>query len=146
MNWKRFILATITVWAVVFVCDWVIHGYILSGMYQETANLWRTTEDMQAHFRWLTFGQFLFSVMLTYIFTQGYESKGPAEGVRYGLWVGLLFTSANFVTFAVQPIPFNLALFWSIGTIAECMIAGVTLTMLYKSVACNNPNHNHKTV
>jgi len=87
---------------------------------------------MQAHFIWLVLGQLVISVMFCFIFLKGYENKGVMEGVRYGGLISLLFIGPNLIFYAVQPLPLNLIVYWSIGGLIEVMIAGAILALIYQ--------------
>ena len=62
MNPKRLVLAIVAVFAGIFVTDFLIHAVWLRQNYLDTANLWRTEDDMNKHFGYLLFGQFLAAV------------------------------------------------------------------------------------
>jgi hypothetical protein len=47
MNTKRWLLASVAVLVVIMVLEFVIHGVLLQGVYQQTASVWRTQADMQ---------------------------------------------------------------------------------------------------
>ena len=132
MNTRRFVPAIIAVFIFIFLYEWVLHGYLLAGIYESTPTLWRPKAEMNNYCIWLTLGQLLFSVMFCYIFLKGYENKGVMEGVRYGILIGILAMSPNLIFYAVQPLPANLVIYWCIGGMVEAIIAGVVLAAIYK--------------
>lgn len=132
MNTARYLLASIAVFIFIFVFEWIFHGMFLEGIYMATANLWRTEEAMQELFYIMIVGQLLLALMFCFIFTRGYENRGIGEGVRYGLYVGLLFAGPTLVMYAVAPYPINMVLYWIIGAIIEFILAGVITAALYK--------------
>ena len=74
-----------------------------------------------------------FSFFFTFIFSKGYEGKGLLEGVRYGLYVGLMVAlPMAYGSYAMMPIPYSLALQWFIYGTLEYMIAGVVLALIFK--------------
>ncbi len=134
MNTKRWLLASVAGFGVISALDWVTHGHILSGLYQQTMSVWRGMESHQ--YLWLMMlGAFLFSLVFTWIYTLGYETgkAGLAQGLRYGSLIGLL-TSIFYVTiwFVVLPIPLALALGWSAGQFADCLAAGAVVGLIYR--------------
>ena len=131
MNWKRFFLASLAVFAVFRAGDYIIHGIILAPTYQSLAEVWRP--DMQSYMWILTVVGVFFALLFTFIFTRGYESKGPAEGLRYGLLIGLLLSGAgSFQQYVVYPIPLSLALQWFGFGMVEFLIAGLLAASIYK--------------
>lgn len=44
---KKFLLATLAVFVLWQVLDFVMHGILMQKMYEETASLWRPMEEMK---------------------------------------------------------------------------------------------------
>jgi len=132
VNTKKFWMTTFAVFAFVFVSDWAIHGWFMASAYQETAGLWRDQESMKQMFTWLVWGQFMGSMMLSFIFTKGYENKGWQEGARYGFLIGLFTTSHYFIQFATTPMSSTVLWGW-VGTgLIQATLAGVVASWVYK--------------
>ncbi|MCB0393367.1 MAG: hypothetical protein KDD25_02335, partial [Bdellovibrionales bacterium] len=112
INKKSMVIATIAVFIYIWISDFLIHGLLLSGIYKETAQLWRTEEDMQGHMLWMLIGQFLIAKFFTLVFIKGYNGGGVSEGLRFGLIAAPLLVAPNFITHAVMPIPANLIWMW----------------------------------
>jgi hypothetical protein len=132
MNPKRFLLAWIGVFVVIFGFEWLFHGMYMKEMYLQTASLWRTEAEMHALFHWMLIGQFLFAGIFSYIFTKGYENKGIGEGVRYGFLIGLLMGAPQLIMYAVAPYPMEMIVKWIVGGIVEFCLAGVAAAALYR--------------
>jgi len=76
---------------------------------------------------------FVFSFLFIYIFTKGYEGKGVAEGIRYGLIIGLLMLVVGmFNQYAVYPIPLNLTIQWFIYGLIQFIIVGIVAALIYR--------------
>lgn len=134
MNKKRFISCLIAVFAFVFAFEWLFHGTCLKEIYTSTAHLWRSEAEMRGpFFTWLVLAQFIFSTMFCYIFVKGYENKGLMEGVRYGFLIGVLLSSLSLMAYAVQPFPSKMIVYWIIGGIVECSIAGLIMAAFYQA-------------
>jgi hypothetical protein len=138
VNKTRLLFSWIAVFLFIFVYEWLFHGILLKDMYTQTANLWRTEEEMSRYFHWLIIGQLMLSVVFCFIFTKCYENKSICEGLRYGLWMGLFLSSPNLIMYAVAPYPWKLIATWTIGGVIEFTIAGVILSMFYscRSTKC----------
>ncbi len=132
MNKKRFVISVLAVFAFVFLFEWFFHGYLLKETYIKTASLWRTETEMHHLFPAMLLGQFLISLLFCYIFTKGYEGRGTAEGLRYGVLIGLLMSAPLFITYAVQPIPLSIIAAWILGTLIEASLAGMLLGGIYR--------------
>ena len=133
MNTKKFILASIVVFIVYEILNYVIHSFILGNAYMATASLWRPMEEMNSMMWIMWLGDLVKAFVFVYIFTKGIEGKGWAEGLRYGFWIGLYVSiGMAFGTYATSPIPFSIAIQWLIFGIIQLMICGIGAALVYK--------------
>lgn len=135
MNMKRFVIACGAVFIFIFVYEWLFHGVLLRELYAQMPTLWRAQAEMRGYFHWLVIGQLWLAVLFCLIFVKGYENKGLAEGVRYGLLIGLLFIGPDMIFYAVQPLPAKLIVDWSIGGLLEMIIGGAIVAAIYRPAA-----------
>ena len=113
------------------VLDGVVNFYILDSTYKSISHLLRPEGEGKLWLLPVT-GLFL-SFFFTYIFSKGYEGKGILEGVRYGLYIGLMVAlPMSYGSYAMMPIPYALALQWFIYSTLEYIIAGVVLALIFK--------------
>ena len=132
MNSKKFLISWLAVFVTIFVVDMIFHGRILGEMYRQTANLWRPKEEMCQFMPWLTLGSILWSGAFSYLFLTGYQGRGVAAGIRYGVLISLLFVAHDAVMYAVAPYPPAVPCSWAIGNIIEFAIAGAVLGFINK--------------
>jgi len=131
MNVKKFILASIVVFVVYQVLNFIIHGLILDSVYESMAGVWR--EDMDSTMWIMYVTSFIMSFLFVFIFIKGYEGKGIAEGLRFGLWIGLLMNVVGmFNQYAVYPISMSLTIQWFVYGVIQLMICGIFAAWLYK--------------
>ena len=68
----------------------------------------------------------------TLIFSKGYQGKGIAEGLRYGLYIGILMaTPMAYASYAMYPIPYSLALQWFLYCTVQSILLGVLVALVY---------------
>jgi len=132
MNIKRFVISVLAVFAFVFVFDWFFHSYFLANDYMLTANVWRPKAVMEQFFPIMLLSQFAFAFMVSLIFTLNYEGRGIGEGLRFGIFVGLLVGVIMFSFYSYIPIPFALAASWFFGAVVQCVGMGVVLALTYR--------------
>jgi hypothetical protein len=138
MNIKRWAIASVAVLVLLLVLEFVIHGVLLQGNYQQTAAVWRPMEEMNRLMGWMWLGDAVIAVFFTLIYAQGYEKAkaGPAQGMRYGLYVGILMgASMSLGSYVTLPIPGVLALYWFIGAVVEFVAAGMVMGWVYRREA-----------
>jgi hypothetical protein len=134
MNTRRWLLASVAVLVVMMVLEFVIHGVLLQSVYQETASVWRTQEEMQ-RLMWIFWvGYLVFAPLFALIYVKGYEKGKPglAQGFRFGLYVGaMLSVMLSFGWYVILPIPLALSFYWFVAILVEFMAAGVAAGLVY---------------
>ncbi len=133
MNTKKFIIASLVVFVLYEVLSYLIHGVILSKAYMDTADLWRSMEDMNSKSWIMWVGDLVKAFLFVYIFIKGLENKGWMEGVRFGVVFGLYVgIGMGIGTYATSPIPFTLALQWFAFTVVQLVLCGIAAALIYK--------------
>jgi hypothetical protein len=132
MDTKKYIIASVVVFVVFEILSFIIYQVLLGGAFQDPAGVWRTEVKLPIIHVTTLIESFLF----VFIYTKGYEGKGIMEGVRYGLWIGLLMSiPMAFNSFATLPIPMSLAIQWFVYGLIQFIILGVVTAALYKPSA-----------
>jgi len=131
MNIKRFAFAVFAVFIALKMVEFIVHGMLFARAYSELMSLWGP--DMMEKMWVMHITNLAFALFFVYIFIKGYEGKGVAEGIRYGIIIGLfmgLGGSAN--QYVVYPVPLSLVVQWIVYFIIECVIFGIITAAIYK--------------
>ena len=131
---KKLWIGTIAVFIGISVLGFLIHGVILKPVYQSDMMMKILRPEAEENgLMWIYFVvDAIVAFFFTLIFSKGYEGKGMMEGVRYGLYVGLLMsTPAAYASYAMYPMPYALALHWFLLGIVEYIILGIILAMVF---------------
>lgn len=132
INKKSLVISMTVVFVFIFLAEWVIHGYLLKGIYIDTASLWRTEEQMKSMCIWMFIGYALLAKYFTFIYARGCEKGNVGEGFRYGVLVGLLLSSGCFMWYVILPISQALMWYWVAATMFEAIVAGMIVGAIYK--------------
>jgi len=131
MNTKKFLLASLAVFVVLQILDFVIHYSLLGSTYEAIQDVFRPDMESKMWIMYLTGA--IFALTFVYIFTKGYEDKGVVEGVKYGALIGILmYLVGAYNQYVVYPLPYGLILKWFIYGMIELMIAGAVVALIYK--------------
>ena len=87
---KKVLIGFVVTFILLEVLDILIHGVILMSVYQATQNVWRP--DMMQKMWILHIVKIVVALLVAFIFSKGYEGKGIMEGLRYGLYIGVLMS------------------------------------------------------
>jgi hypothetical protein len=134
MNTKRWLLASVAVFVVIAVLEFVIHGMLLQGVYKQTASVWRPEAEMQRLFWIFWVGYLVFAPFFALIYAKGYEKGKPAlgQGFRFGLYMGLMLSVLHsYAQYVILPIPLVIACYWFAATIVEFVAAGIAAGLVY---------------
>lgn len=138
MDIKKYSLSTLAVFFFIFIFESIVNGYLLQGIYHETASNWRTVEAMTANFHILLAFQLLIAAWITYIYTQWVTEKTIEKGLYFGLHIGVLIGLIGAMSYVWLPIPAVLALSWFITGVVEGLGIGFILGTIYKTNETRN--------
>ena len=127
---KKILIGFVVTFILLEVLDILVHGVILMSAYQATQNVWRP--DMMQKMWILHIVKIVAAFLITFIFSKGYEGKGMMEGMRFGLYMGVLMSMGMaYGTYAMIAIPYSLALQWFIYGVIEYIIVGIGLALVF---------------
>lgn len=127
---KRLWIGFVAVFVTTQIIEGLLDFYLLDPIYGSYSHIWRPIAEMKLWLLPVT-GMF-FSFFFVFIFSKGYEGKGIAEGIRYGLYVALMAALPNaYGNYAIMQIPYALALQWFTYDTIEYVIAGAILSGVF---------------
>ena len=127
---KKVLMGAIAVFVWIAVWQMIVNTTLLSQEYAATAHLWRPMEEMMMGLFYFVY--LCVSFLLAMIFSRGYEGKGIPEGLRFGVYLGLLMSiPMAYGTYGAMPIPYSLALKWFLFGLIEYIVAGVILGAVF---------------
>jgi len=133
MNVKRFIVGSLAVFLFVYLAEFVLHGVIMADSYQAHMELLRPAESSLAYMPFMALGFLILAFGFCFIFINGYEGKGVAEGLRFGLYAAIAFgVSSHLINYTVCPLPKNWVVAWIVGESVILMLAGALIALIYK--------------
>jgi len=99
--------------------------------YTEFAHLWRAEGEEKMEVLFLS--QFLFTSFVVFLYTRHHEGKGPGEGLRFGLYIGLIMAAIALGAYAFMPIGLSMTFSWMLSSCVECLGIGLIASVLYKN-------------
>ncbi len=131
MNIRKFVLASIVIFIVAILWNYVLHSIILAVESEAVKNLFRT--DMKDKL-WLSLFMALIIIMIfvygyTRISTKGTVLEGALYGFVFGITAGLLVDVNQYILY---PLPESLVIKWFLFGVLEFTIYGVLVSRLYR--------------
>ena len=135
MNINRLLIAGVVVYFVSYGIATLGTEVILADQIAPFNVLMRPDADATPFFISMLLGYAVMVGAFCYIFTKGYENKGIGEGVRYGLVMGILLSSTDFIYGIALPVPWSTVIANTILGLVIWLVAGVILAAIYKPKA-----------
>lgn len=112
--------------------DFIIHGLILGSSYEATAYLWRPMDEMKMGLMYLTI--LVSTAAFVYIYVRLIEPKAIDAGLKYGLLFGMgVGISMGLGSYSVMPIPYDMALVWFLGSLAQGAVGGLIAGLIIRN-------------
>jgi hypothetical protein len=137
MNYGRLALAAVVAWIVDFAYGYVVFGVMLANQFAAYPAVYRPMDAVMGQLPLLAVGSLVGMFVLAYIYAKGYEGgSGVAEGVRFGILVGLfLVTYVGVGNYVMMNVGRRFAAVTSLAGLVEFIIDGAVLGALYKPAA-----------
>jgi Na+/H+ antiporter NhaA len=131
MMFRQTLIATVVVFILWSIIDFLVHGMLLQASYQATSHLWRP-ED-QAHMWLMSAVTLIFSFCVVSIYSYFIAPKSLRSGTQYGLLLGIgVGCLTGLGTYSYMPIPMELASSWFAVNFVELTVAGIIAGSIIK--------------
>ncbi|MFC1483188.1 hypothetical protein ACFL56_02895 [Candidatus Margulisiibacteriota bacterium] len=127
INWGKYLLASIVAVVIIFISDFIVHSKLLMDLYAQNARLFLPMAIMKERQIYMYAGQILFGLFFVLLYTQGYSGKKPTivEGLRYGLYLGLLMAIPfSLMMYGYSKYPVELLKYWGLAEFVRILIMG----------------------
>ncbi|EQB63705.1 MAG: hypothetical protein RBG1_1C00001G1284 [candidate division Zixibacteria bacterium RBG-1] len=135
MNAKKFWIGVVVIFFVHGILQIVIHTGLLKNLYIATDHLWKDQAIQKSRMFVHLLADFFFALLFCFIYVKGFEPNkaGGAQGIRYGLYMGLFVQlPLTFTYFVVLNAPGTLLVWWFIYGLLVSLICGGILGAIYK--------------
>ncbi len=136
VNLRRLILATLAVFAVIVVSDFLVHSVFLSPLYNNE-NVWRPEIGPASRMIWIGIGQLLMAALFAWLwarFAIAAGKPGLRRALGFGLLMGLFLQTHTLVLYGSYPtLSARLAVNWFVSGVVQSLAAGVVVFWAYRS-------------
>jgi len=120
VNTKRIMIAGIVVFLVFEILSNIIRILVLDGVQELN----------------VMYGDIVWAFLFIIIFVKGYEGRGLAEGLRFGLLMGIFISSlmvfGSNVNCVSCNLPFTKSALWFVSVVLQVAVCGILAAVLYK--------------
>lgn len=130
MNMKRFFIAGISAFVFIFFYEFLVHGYLMMGLYEQTAEVWRPEEE--ANMFVMILSQFLLGMAIAFFYPiVGLDTDACKKGFPFAFGLGLVVAIPQIATFCYLPIPFTISLCWTLIEFVKSVISVLIVSRVY---------------
>lgn len=132
MNFKRLVIAIVVIYFVSYGIAMLYSEVIFADQFDAFNGIMRPGAQSGMYMAAMLAGYLVMTCLFCFIFTKGYENKGLVEGLRYGLLMGILLASVDWIYGISLPLSMGLVILNTILSIIIWTVAGLILAAIYK--------------
>lgn len=135
MSWTRAILAGVVGGIVLWLANFVLHGFVMGSTYMEYPDVFNQEASNPL---WFLALEILIAVPAAIIFTKTRRcwSAGITGGLVYGFWLGALgFFAQFFNSLTIEGFPYYLSWCWGGIHLIVSLLLGAVLGLMIKGGA-----------
>jgi hypothetical protein len=134
MNAKRILMAAVAGFITFFMYGGLVFGKLLANDYRPYPNIYRSMEQMQHHMAVGMVSSIIAIIVLAVMYAKGYEGgSGAAEGVRFGLLIGIFAACTHIAdNYVVLQIGGMLAAKMAVASLGEWTLVGLVIGLVYR--------------
>ena len=132
MNWTRALVAGVVGGIVMWIADFLLHGFVMGGTYMKYPEVF--TQEPSNPLLFLVI-EILIGIPAAIIFAKTRQSwaEGVKGGLSFGFWIGLLgFFPQFFNSLVIKDFPYFLSWCWGGITLIVALILGIVLGLMIK--------------
>lgn len=127
---KGMVLGGLAAFVFVYLFEFVVHGVLMMGLYQETLSVWRPQAEANISFIFLS--QFLFAMAVAFF----YPIIGPdhecKKAIPFGFGLGLVMAMPQFASYSYLPIPLSISLAWAAASFVKAFGSAFVVAKVFK--------------
>lgn len=127
MSFRKYLVSTFALFVFIFLYEMLVHGFILMGMYEATANVWRDFAEMESNMPFAICCQFALSAWTAFVFSRVYQEGGIKNGLIFGLFFGVFAGILTASWYLWLKVPAQLGMSWFLSGIGEGLVGGLVL-------------------
>ena len=129
MNIKRFVFASLGAFIFVFLYEFLVHGYFMMSLYEQTSDVWRPQEESNMAFMFLS--QLLFGVALAFFYPIVGLDTECKKAIPFGIGLGLVMAMPQLGTYCYLPIPLTISLLWALIAFGKALGSSFIVSKIY---------------
>ncbi len=116
---KGMVMGGVVAFIFVFLFEFVVHGFLMKGMYEATMSVWRP--QAESNMAVMLLSQFLFAMAVAFFYPIVGPDKECKKAIPFGFGLGLVMAMPQIASFSYLPIPISISLAWAAASFAKAL-------------------------
>ena len=129
---KVMLLGGLVAFVFVFLFEFVVHGFLMRGMYEATANVWRPPAESSMPVMFLS--QFLFAIAVAFFYPIVGPDKECKKAGPFGFGLGLVMAMPQLAAYSYLPIPVTISLVWALAAFVKAFGSAFIIAKVFNKV------------
>ncbi len=114
---KGMVFGGIAAFVFVFLFEFLVHGFLMMGMYQATMTVWRP--QAESNMAVMMLSQFLFAMAVAFFYPIVGPDKECKKAVPFGFGLGLVMAMPQIASYSYLPIPISISIAWAVASFVK---------------------------
>ena len=126
---KGMVLGGVAAFVFVFLFEFLVHGFLMKGMYEETMSVWRPQEE--SNMMVMLLSQFLFAMAVAFFYPIVGPDKECKKAVPFGFGLGLVMAMPQIATYSYLPISISISLAWAAASFVKAFGSAFVVSKVF---------------
>lgn len=116
---KGMFLGGLAAFVFVFLFEFLVHGFLMMGLYESTMNVWRP--QAESNMAVMLLSQFLFAMAVAFFYPIVGPDKDCKKAGPFGFGLGLVLAMPQIASYSYLPIPISISLLWAAAAFVKAL-------------------------
>ncbi len=114
---KGMVFGGVAAFVFVFLFEFLVHGFLMMGMYEATMTVWRPQGE--SNMTVMLLSQFLFAMAVAFFYPIVGPDKDCKKAIPFGFGLGLVMAMPQIASYSYLPIPISISLAWAAASFVK---------------------------
>ena len=130
---KGMMFGGVAAFVFIFLFEFVVHGVLMTGMYEATKSVWRP--QAETNMLVMVLSQFLHAMAIAFFYPIVGTDKECKKAIPFGVGLGLVMAAPQIATYCYLPIPMTISLAWAVSSFVTAFGAVFIIAKIFNRFA-----------
>tara|TARA_B110001454_G_C12721908_1_gene435066 strand:- start:6021 stop:6425 length:405 start_codon:yes stop_codon:yes gene_type:complete len=129
---KGMFLGGFAAFVFVFAFEFLVHGFLMMGMYEASMSVWRP--QAESNMAVMMLSQFLFAMAVAFFYPIVGPDKDCKKAIPFGFGLGLVLAMPQIASYSYLPIPFSISLAWAASSFVKALASTFIVAKIFNKL------------